>query len=368
MDAVQAHEAPSSRIDLDGFSREIIALRKRVYASLGPEDLTHLEKVVGWGRAATVIGHATAWMGPNPVAILGLALGRSTRWILMHHVGHKGYDKVPGVPARFTSKVFARGKRRFLDWPDWMLPDAWIHEHNVMHHSFTGEDDDPDLIERNTEWVHGLPKPVRWALFGVLAATWRASYYAEATTSAWLSRFGRETSKRELQRTLWLECWLPYAALEFVAKPLCYAPLGPLAVGSAAINSVAADIVSNLHTFLVVGPNHAGEDLYRFEGRAASKAEQYLRQVVASVNFRTGGDLNDYLHLWLNYQIEHHLFPDLPMSAYARIQPEVKAICERYGVPYVQESVWTRFSKMARIFVGDAKQRRDGGEVFGIAR
>jgi hypothetical protein len=56
------------------------------------------------------------------------------------------------------------------------------------------------------------------------------------------------------------------------------------------------------------------------------------------------------------------------MSAYARIQPEVKAICERYGVPYVQESVWTRFSKMARIFVGDAKQRRDGGEVFGIAR
>jgi fatty acid desaturase len=355
------------RIDAEAFHRDIQALRRRILESLGPDDLAHLEKLEGWGKKATALGLATAWMGPNPVAILGLSIGRSTRWMLMHHIGHRGYDRVPGVKPEHTSRVFARGWRRYVDWPDWMIPEAWIHEHNVLHHSHTGEEDDPDLIERNTEWVHELPRPARWALLAVLGATWRASYYAEGTTAAWLGKGGTPPTKEELRRTLWLRCWLPYALLQFGALPLAFAPLGPLAVGSAAINSIAADVLTNLHTFLVVGPNHAGDDLHRFEGRPSSKAEHFVRQVVGSTNYATGGDLGDFLQLFLNYQIEHHLFPDIPMLAYQRIQPEVKALCEKHGIPYVQESVWKRFAKMARIFVGDEKQRRDASEALGIA-
>jgi fatty acid desaturase len=95
----------------------------------------------------------------------------------MHHVGHRGYDKVPGVPARYTARVFARGRRRFVDWLDWMIPEAWIYEHNILHHQHTGEPRDPDLIEQNLEGIHRsrLPAPLRWALLAVLAATWRAS-------------------------------------------------------------------------------------------------------------------------------------------------------------------------------------------------
>ena len=29
------------------------------------------------------------------------------------------------------------------------------------------------------------------------------------------------------------------------------------------------------------------------------------------------------MSIWLNYQIEHHLFPDLPMRQYGLIQPRV---------------------------------------------
>ena len=36
----------------------------------------------------------------------------------------------------------------------------------------------------------------------------------------------------------------------------------------------------------------------------------------------------------LSYQVEHHLFPDLPSSRYAEIAPQVKDVCERYGLPY----------------------------------
>lgn len=349
------------RIDLEGFARAVDDLRSELRASLGPDDLRHLRRVERWGSAATALGLATAWIAPNPLSVAALALGRSTRWLLMHHIGHRGYDRVPGVPARYTSRVFARGRRRMLDWPDWMIPEAWIYEHNVLHHQHTGESRDPDLIERNLADVHrsGLPIALRYALLALLAATWRASYYAPKTLTAWHHRRrsgdGDDTAPLS---TLLRRCYAPYALLCFVALPLLALPLGGWAAFSVLCNALLADVLTNVHTFFVVGPNHTGDDVYRFDTRATSRGEFYLRQVVGSVNYRTGGDACDYAHLWLNYQIEHHLFPDVPMLAYRRVQPKVRELCERFGVPYLQEPVTTRFAKMSRVFVGRAKMRR----------
>ncbi|HTJ84464.1 MAG TPA: fatty acid desaturase, partial [Polyangiaceae bacterium] len=232
------------------------------------------------------------------------------------------------------------------------------HEHNVMHHAHTGEEDDPDLIERNVAWVHDLPLPLRWGMLALLATTWRATYYAPATAAALLERDGVAPSGRALWAKVALESYVPYGAVMFGALPLAYLPLGPLAVGSALANSVLADVLTNLHTFVVVGPNHAGSDLHRYDSRPRSRGEHFARQVLGSTNYATGGDVVDFAHLWLNYQIEHHLFPDVPMLQYRKVQPKVKALCEKYGIPYTQESVARRFAKMARIFVGTEKMRR----------
>ena len=59
-----------------------------------------------------------------------------------------------------------------------------------------------------------------------------------------------------------------------------------------------------------------------------------MRQVIGSVDYRTGGDLNDFLHLFLNYQIEHHLWPDLPSNRYAEVAPKVRALFDKYGLSY----------------------------------
>ena len=115
-----------------------------------------------------------------------------------------------------------------------------------------------------------------------------------------------------------------------------------------------AELLSNFHTFLVVGPNHTGEDIWRFDHAPRNAAERMLHQVIGSVNYRTGGDLNDFLHFWLNYQIEHHIWPDLPMLKYQQYQPKVKALCEKYGIPYLEEDVWVRFRKMLAITTGES--------------
>jgi linoleoyl-CoA desaturase len=36
----------------------------------------------------------------------------------------------------------------------------------------------------------------------------------------------------------------------------------------------------------------------------------------------------------LSHQIEHHLFPDMPSNRYAEIAPRIRALCERFGLPY----------------------------------
>ena len=158
--------------------------------------------------------------------------------------------------------------------------------------------------------------------------------------------------------SLILQCYLPYAALTFGALPALFLPFGPWAWFSAFVNSVGAEALSNFHTFLVVGPNHTGDDLYRFDDRPASRAEAYVRQVIGSVNYATGSDVVDFAHMWLNYQIEHHVFPDIPMRQYQLIQPKVKALCAKYGVPYAQGGVLGRIGKLVDVFVGKAKMRR----------
>jgi fatty acid desaturase len=357
-------------VDLEGFLAELRQLRREIDTTLGERDLAHLRRLELLGSAATALGLATAWIAPNPISMAALSFGRSTRWMFMHHVGHRGYDKVPGVPARLTSKGFARGWRRFLDWPDWMVPEAWVYEHNVLHHSHVGEDRDPDLIERNTDWLRQstMPRPLKYAIMGLLALSWRAVYYAPNTLRVWLARFEQAASEEALERRtsgnrreLLLRCILPYAAFQFVGLPALFLPLGAWAMASALINSLGAEALTNLHTFAVVGPNHTGEDLYRFSTPSSSTAEWMMRQVVGSTNYACGDERTDFLHLYLNYQIEHHLWPDLPMLRYREVQPKVKALCEKYGVPYVQESVFTRIRKMLAVAVGKTSMKLSAG-------
>lgn len=353
---------PSS-VDLPAFLEDLKLLRAEIDASLGEADLQHLRRTERMGRLGTILGYATAWIAPNPLSAFGIGLGRSTRWLLMHHIGHRGYDRVPGVPFSRTSRGFAKGRRRFLDFADLMHPEAWVYEHNVLHHSHTGEQADPDLIERNVEFLQARPVWARWVMLVLLAVTWRASYYTPSTLDVWRDK--REALRKPGEKALpprWLElwglCYLPYLFLHFLLVPGLFLFLSPWAALSVLINSLLGEVLTNLHTFAVVGPNHTGDDVYRFARPPKDKAERMLFQTVGSVNFHTGTELLDYGQLWLNYQIEHHLFPDIPMLQYRKVAPKVKALCEKHGIPYLQESVWTRVRKMADIVVGRSRMLR----------
>ena len=150
------------------------------------------------------------------------------------------------------------------------------------------------------------------------------------------------------------KCFAPYATFQFGVLPAVGYAIGGAQMAMATLaTTLLADLFTNLHSFIVIATNHVGDDIYRFESETKPRTDDfYMRAVIGSANFRTGGDVNDFMHGWLNYQIEHHMWPDLSMRCYQRAQPKVKAICEKYGMPYVQENVFKRVGQLVDVMVG----------------
>ena len=335
------------------------------------DDFHHLKKVERWGRLSAFLGYAIAWMFPfNIAAALLISLGNISRWAnVAHPVLHGAYDKVPGIPKRYTRKGFARGWRRIIDWMDWIDPRAWDHEHNKLHHYNLGEATDPDNIEINMEWLRNssLPMWLRYILVITFAGIWKPAYYAPNT----LKMLGNVERRRRGEPEhdtflrldawspfgndgylLWTRCYLPYIGFRFVLLPLLFLPLGMDAVSNVLVASLIAEIFTNLHSFLVIIPNHSADDIYRFDQPGKSRGEFYLRQIIGTVNYKTGADHIDFMHGWLNYQIEHHLFPALPLNHYQQMQSRVKEICRKHRLLYRQEGVFKRLRMTLDLMVG----------------
>jgi len=367
---------------------------EKIKADLGPvgqEDFKHLLKLESWGRGATLIGFFLIYFvsalelsvglgsfGFWTLAIISailLGVGNVYRWAnVTHPVLHSAYDKVPNIPFNYTKAGYARGKRRFIDWLDWIKPEAWEYEHNIMHHYHLGEDDDPDNVERNLQWLiqSKVPMWLRRVIIYIFAAVWKPVYYAPNTLRILENKERRKKRLPEITdyhispftkngAELWKNYYLPYILVKFIALPMLFLPLGIEAFYNAVIIMLIAEVYANLHSFLVIVPNHSAGDIYQFSEPHKSQGEFYLRQIMGSVNYNTGSDFIDSLSGFLNYQIEHHLFPNIPHSYYQKMQPLVKEVCAKHNLEYRQESVFKRIGMTIDLMVGKTKLLRVDG-------
>ncbi|NOR54990.1 MAG: fatty acid desaturase [Sulfurovum sp.] len=359
--------------------------------AVGEGDFQHLLKMERWGRIATFSGYGliavlsaltlatelstfmTILLVISAAALI--STGNVSRWAnVTHPILHGAYDKVPNIPKRYTKKYYAKGPRRFIDWLDWIKPEAWAYEHNIMHHYHLGEDDDPDNVEKNLEWLttSNLPMWLRYIIVYGFTAMWKYIYYAPNTLRILKNKKRKEQDKVEIRdfnydpRTedgleLWMEYYLPYAIVKFIVFPLFFLPFGGEAAAMAFGIIVLAEIFANVHSFTVIVPNHSAGDIYMFSEPSQSTGEFYLRQIMGSVNYNTGSDFIDFMHGFLNYQIEHHLFPNMPLSYYQKMQPIVKEICKKHNLEYRQESVFKRVFMTIELMVGKTKLLRIQG-------
>jgi linoleoyl-CoA desaturase len=94
--------------------------------------------------------------------------------------------------------------------------------------------------------------------------------------------------------------------------------------------------VRNAWAYAIIFCGHFPDQTYTFseeETAEETRGAHYVRQLLGSANIE-GSPLFHVISGNLGYQVEHHLFPDMPSTRYAEIAPRVREICERYGLPY----------------------------------
>ena len=343
----------------NAFIKELLIIREQSTLSDSKKDYQHLKKIIWTNRILLLIGFSSAWLIPNPLSMIAISLALTGMWtIVAHHVLHGGYDAIAKIPKRYHSTVFASGLRRYVDWPDWMYPPAWNYEHNILHHFYVNEALDPDQMSYRFAAIkpNSSRKKSKWKKILKLIikiSFWKCSYYSFNTMKALAEKkaYQQDADFKKYRKSTYKHCIIPYITYHFILIPLLFLPLGWQASLFVLINRFGAELITNWHTFFIIVSNHTGSDLALQAQHFSTKEEFYMAQLSSSCNFNTGGFWRDYLHGYLNYQIEHHLFPNLPAAQYVRLQPLVKSLCYKYQLSYIQEPVFTRARKLFDIIL-----------------
>jgi linoleoyl-CoA desaturase len=114
--------------------------------------------------------------------------------------------------------------------------------------------------------------------------------------------------------------------------------------------NVAANIIRNIWSYGIIFCGHFPDQTYTFtqeEVEDETRSGWYVRQLTGAANI-DGGPLFHVMSGNLGYQVEHHLYPDMPSTRYGEIAPKVREICVRYGLPYNSGPLYKQFGMVQR--------------------
>ena len=132
-------------------------------------------------------------------------------------------------------------------------------------------------------------------------------------------------------------------------------------------------MIRNLWSHGIIFCGHFPDQTYTFsqeETEDETRGAKYVRQLLGAANIE-GGPLFHVISGNLGYQVEHHLYPDMPSTRYGEIAPRVREICTRYELPYNTGPLWKQWGMVQRTIVRLAfpggKPRQKPGPYTGEA-
>ncbi len=334
---------------LEAFGQELDAIRAGVVADLGQRDVDYINRLIRVQRGLEVAGRGLLFAGFLPPAWIGGTAALSLSKILDnmeigHNVMHGQYD--------WTGDERLNGKS--FEWDTACPADQWRHSHNYMHHTHTnivGKDRDIGYgILRMSEDEPWRPYYLGNPLYAALLATFFQYGVAMHDLETERIAAGELTvgDKRDMLGDIWRKV-RGQTLKDYVLFPLLSGPSFPFVLAG----NATANLTRNLWAFTIIFCGHFPEGVQQFteeETANETRGEWYYRQMLGSANL-TGGKLFHVLAGNLSYQIEHHLFPDLPAHRYGEISDEVREIRERYGIPYNTGPLHKQFGSVVRKIV-----------------
>ncbi|HEY1838694.1 MAG TPA: fatty acid desaturase [Mycobacterium sp.] len=379
VDSPLAHLGEQEREKL---AKELDAIHDEVFADLGDRDRQYIKTVISVQRQIVVIGRVlllasrskTAWV--LGTACLGMAKILENMEI-GHNVMHGQWDWMNDPDIH--SSVW--------DWDTASSAESWKHSHNFIHHTYTnirGKDKDLGYeimrIDPNQKWhPRYLGQPL-YNLLLTLLFEWGVAVH-DMDVEAIRTRQKPWSEVRKDLKGIAVKArsqikkdylgWPLISAGAFAVAQLALggridqpaksgigrrlrkiSSRGRLGATASFLDRVApglestflrtlgadalANVIRNVWAHAIIFCGHFPDQTYTFsqeEVEDESRGDWYLRQLVGAANI-DGSPLFHVISGNLGYQVEHHLYPDMPSSRYSEIAPKIKDMCERYKLPY----------------------------------
>ncbi|MEU7995892.1 acyl-CoA desaturase [Micromonospora sp. NPDC049060] len=347
--------------DIETIGRELDAIRERVVASRGEHDAAYIRRVISTQRKLEIGSRVVLLFSLFPPAWIVGTAGLTVAKILEnmevgHNVLHGQWDWMRDPKIHSTT----------WEWDHVSPADQWKHSHNELHHTYT------NVLGKDNDLGYGIMRvdeDQRWHPFHLGQPLWNFinACFFEYGIAAYDLELGRNLRKGRHKKPEF-RARARAVGRKIRRQVLKDYVVHPLLSGPSFLHTLAATFTANLlrnlwsHSVIMCG--HFPEGVETFSRRSIegeTRGEWYVRQMLGSANI-SGSRLMHIMTGNLSFQIEHHLFPDLPSNRYQEIAPEVRALFDRYGLKYTTGSlprqVFSAWRKVVRLSLPNRKAPR----------
>ncbi|MFC9436701.1 fatty acid desaturase family protein [Nocardia sp. NPDC057030] len=328
-----------SKTDIEALGTELDAIHRDVSESLGGRDAAYIRRTIRFQRALDIAARLLIAVNRNRTTwLLGTAALAAAKCVenmeIGHNVSHGQWDWMNDPEIHSST----------WEWDMVGLSSQWRYSHNYRHHLYTNVIDMDDDIG-----------------FGVMRVTrdqaWNPSHLLQplqnlllATTFEWgIGLHGlyadRDRFESKAEKAAVTRAFLKKISRQAIKDYVLFPALSGKRWRRALTANLTANVVRNAWTYVVIFCGHFPDGAEKFTPAALAdetKSEWYLRQMLGTANFDAGPALA-FASGNLCYQIEHHLFPDLPSNRYAEIAVRVRALCDKYDLPYTSGSLLRQY-------------------------
>ncbi|MCK5704890.1 MAG: acyl-CoA desaturase [Cyclobacteriaceae bacterium] len=260
---------------------------------------------------------------------------------VMHDANHGAYSKKSWINTVFGYSLNLVGANAF----------NWKMQHNVMHHTFTNiHEEDEDISPRgvlrlspHSSWkkIHKYQFIYAWFLYGLMTIVW--VILKDFMRIVKYHKNGLAKKHKANIRSEWIiliATKLVYIGYIFIV-PLMFTSMlwWQILIGIILMHYIAGFILA-----IVFQPAHVieGTEYPLPDEKNMLENNWAVHQLHTTTNFGNKSRWFSWYVGGLNYQIEHHLFPNICHVHYRKISAIVKSTAIEFGLPY----------KSARTFVG----------------
>ncbi|MFT5581883.1 MAG: linoleoyl-CoA desaturase [Lentimonas sp.] len=252
---------------------------------------------------------------------------------IMHDANHGAYSKNARVNKYLGYLIYLVGGHDV----------NWRIQHNVLHHTYTNisgldEDINPGVVMRFNPHEprlkgHKAQHIYAWALYGLMTLSWFLKKDIDQLIS-YNKRDLLSTQNVSFRRAMWsiVLTKLIYAVL-ILALPLIYSsPVWYVTI----LGFLLMHFIAGVMLGIIFQPAHCvPSSNYPVPDESGNiDADWAVNQLYNTANFAPGARLFSWYVGGLNYQVEHHLFPNICHVHYRNLSAIVKETASAYNLPY----------------------------------